>query len=90
VPLTTFHRKLKNAIKHAQEAVARFYAETGEVPGQYADLLAGVEVPPEPTSPQVADELVLSTYRELGSIRKTARAVGISKSTVQRIINRAA
>jgi transposase-like protein len=33
---------------------------------------------------------VLSVYEELGSIRKTAQAVGVSKSTVQRIVNRAA
>jgi transposase-like protein len=54
-----------------------------------SDRRAGVRWWGAATAQAMASQ-VLSVYEELGSIRKTAQAVGVSKSTVQRIVNRAA
>jgi hypothetical protein len=90
MPLASFHRKLKSAIKHAAQAAASFY-EAGDVelPEQYIDDLAGVEVKPEPSSPKVMAEHVLSVYRELRSVRKTADQLGLNREKVRRIVSAA-
>jgi len=75
-------RCLATAIERAKHAAAKFYTER-EAPEEYEEALAGVEVKPEPIS---RDGLVLSTYLELKSIRKTAVRCGLSKSTVQRLL----
>jgi transposase-like protein len=82
----TFVRRLDKAMKHAAIAAARFY-ETADVsaPEQYRQVLEGVEV----KRTDVA-ELVLNTYDELRSVRKTADELGLNREKVRRIVSQAA
>jgi hypothetical protein len=81
----TFVRRLAKVMTSARRAAAQFYSDGAvEPPEQYAQDLADVEVQPEPVR---VDELVLSTYRELKSLRKTAQACGVGVKVVRRIID---
>jgi DNA-binding transcriptional ArsR family regulator len=88
MPWSTFHRRLKSGLGHAAEAAAKYYTEH-EAPEQYIEALAGV-VPPEPVSRKVTVEQVLSVYRSVRSICKTADQLSLSREKVRRIVSAAA